>query len=184
LRSGDLVSFGEVELRFQVSGGDATSATPRVQHDVPRHAELRVESQAASQLNNVGHDQYNSYTQHIREERDSLARDIASTKTKATRLIWIGFAMFVVGGCTYAWTILRFVGQVDDGFSLDDPSAFQPPSLFGGDIGGIPVGLVGFAVAGLGSLLLMVGIVLHVVAASKRRRLEVKPLVPPSSWPR
>ncbi len=187
LHSGDIVRFGEVELRFQLPRGDGEPSTATVRPDVPQYTEYRVERQAASQLNNVGHDQYNAYIQQVREERDSFARDIASTKTKASRLIWIGFAMFVVGGGTYAWAILRFAGQVDR-LSVDDPDVFQPPSLFGPTVGGIPVGLIGFAVAGVGSLLLVVGVVLHVVAAARRRRLDAQApipwqVVPPSSWP-
>ena len=187
LRSGDIVRFGEVELRFQAPAGDSGPPTGRVPSNVPHHAEYRVESQAASQLNNVGHNQYNSYIQQVREERDSFARDIASTKTKASRLIWIGFALSVLGGGTYAWTLLRFAGQVD-GLSIDDPEAFETPRLFGEEVAGMPVGLIGFAVAGLGSLLLIVGIVLHVIAASRRRRLETHgpnpwPVLPPSPQP-
>ena len=178
LQSGDIVRFGEVELRFQLPGGDGGPATGPVQQTVPHYAEYRVEDQAAGLLNNVGHDQYNAYIQQVREERDSFARDIASTKTKASRLIWIGFVMSVLGGGTYAWTLLRFAGQVD-GLSIDDPDAFEAPRLFGEEVAGMPIGLIGFAVAGVGGLLLIVGIVLHVIAASRRRRLETQA---PSPW--
>ena len=170
LQSGDIVRFGEVELRFQVpvDGGPPTGPVQPVHHST----EFSVERQGADVLNNVGRDQHN-YIKQVLEERDSFARDIASTKTKASRLIWIGFAMFVLGGGTYAWTLLRFAGQVD-GLSIDDAEAFEPPRLFGEEVAGMPVGLIGFAVAGFGSLLLIVGIVLHVVAASRRRRLEMQ----------
>ena len=177
LQSGDIVRFGEVELRFQVPR-DGGPPTGPVQRPVHHSAEFSVERQGADVLNNVGRDQHVSYTQQVLEERASFARDIASTKTKASRLIWIGFAMFVLGGGTYAWTLLRFAGQVD-GLSIDDPEAFETPRLFGEEVAGMPVGLIGFAVAGLGSLLLTVGIVLHVVAASRRRRLETQA---PSPW--
>ncbi len=186
LRAGDIVRFGAVELRFQLSQGHAEPPTGRVPPTAPDNVEYRVQSQSAGQLNNVGHDQYNAYIQQVREERDSFARDIASTKTKASRLIWIGFAMFVVGLGTYAWAIIRFVGQVDR-LSIDEPDVFDPPSLFGPQVAGIPIGLIGFALAGIGSLLLVVGIVLHVVAAARRRRLETQSpapwqVVPPAPW--
>ena len=186
LRSGDIVRFGAVELRFQLPQGHAEPPTGRVPPTAPTNVEYRVQSQSAGQLNNVGHDQYNAYIQQVREERDSFARDIASTKTKASRLIWIGFAMFVVGLGTYAWAIMRFAGQVDS-LSIDEPDVFDPPSLFGPQVAGIPIGLIGFALAGVGSLLLVVGIVLHVVAAARRRRLEAQSpapwqVVPPAPW--
>lgn len=181
LRAGDVVRFGAVEVRFEAPQGQA-EPPPTAPHNV----EYRVQSQSAGQLNNVAHDQYNAYIQQVREERDSFARDIAATKTKASRLIWIGFAMFAVGAGTYAWAIMRFAGQVD-GFSLDQPEAFDPPKLFGPQVAGIPVGLIGFALAGIGSLLLVVGVVLHVVAAARRRRLETQSpapwqVVPPAPW--
>jgi pSer/pThr/pTyr-binding forkhead associated (FHA) protein len=186
LRSGDIVRFGAVELRFQLPQGDAEPPTGTVPRTVPHNVEYRVQSQSAGELNNVAHDQYNAYIQQVREERDSFARDIASTKTKASRLIWIGFAMFVVGSGTYAWAIMRFAGQVDS-LPINEPDVFHPPSLFGPQVAGIPIGLIGFALAGIGSLLLVVGIVLHVVAASRRRRLETQfpapwQVVPPVPW--
>lgn len=187
LHSGDIVRFGAVELRFRLPEGEAGPPASTVQQTAPHNVEYRVQSQSAGHLNNVGHDQYNAYIQHVREERDSFARDIASTKTKASRLIWIGLAMFVVGFGTYAWVIMSFAGQVD-GLSIDETEVFDPPSLFGPDIGGVPIGFIGFALAGIGSLLIVVGIVLHVVAAARRRRLDTQSpppwqVVPPSSWP-
>ena len=186
LRSGDIVRFGAVELRFQLSHGHAEPPTGRVPPTTPHNVEYRVQGQSAGQLNNVAHDQYNAYIQQVREERDSFARDIASTKTKASRLIWIGFALFVVGFGTYEWAIMRFAGQLDS-LSTNDPDVFHPPSLFGPRVGGIHIGLIGFALAVIGSLLLVVGIVLHVVAAARRRRLETQFLtpwqvVPPAQW--
>lgn len=82
---------------------------------------------------------------------------------------------------------MSFAGEVD-GLSIDETELFDPPSLFGPDIGGVPIGFIGFALAGIGSLLLVVGIVLHVVAAARRRRLDTQSpppwqVVPPSSWP-
>jgi hypothetical protein len=178
LRPGDVVRFGDVEARFEVSEGGPADVPPTALRSAPAPVEYTVGSQAAGQLNNVGHDQYNAYVQQVREERDSFARDIASTRTKARRLVWVGFAMCVLGGGTYMWGILRFAGQVDR-ISPGAQDTFQP-HLFGPEVGGIPVGLIGFAVAAVGSVLLVVGVVLHVVAASRRRQLQTAP--PPSPW--
>lgn len=175
LRHGDVVRFGNVEMRFQAPAGDVTGAVQEVSQSAPSRAEYRVENQAAGQLNNVGHDQYNSYVQQIRQERDSFARDIASTKTKARRLIWVGFISFLLGFSTYMWVILRFVGQVDQ---FSEEAEFGSLRLFGPEVGGVPIGVIGFAVAAFGSILMFVGLVLHIVAASRRRRLQ-EPVPPP-----
>ena len=53
---------------------------------------------------------------------------------------------------------------------------------FGPDIGGLPSALFGWALAALGMLLLVVGIVLHIVATSRRRRVDRELPVPPP-WP-
>jgi len=187
LRSGDVVRFGNVEMRFQAPPSDVTDAVEMAEQDGPHRAAYSVESQAAGQLNNVAHDQHISYVQQIRQERDSFARDIAATKTKARRLIWVGFASFIVGFSTYLWVIFRFVGQVDQ---LSAESGFDSPRLFGPEVGGVPVGLIGFAFAAFGSILMVVGLVLHIVAASRRRRLEERAPAPwqyapppqPSGW--
>lgn len=174
LQPGDVLRVGDVEMRFEPARSDATEAAAAVRPDRPHQAEYRVQSQTAGQVNNVGHDQHNAYIQQILQERDSFARDIAATKTKARRLIWAGFVMFVLGFGTYMWVILRFVGEVDD-FS-GDPSDTK---LLGPDVGGMPVGAIGFALAALGSMLMVVGVVLHVVAASRRRRFQAQqPAVP------
>ena len=58
----------------------------------------------------------------------------------------------------------------------------QEPSMtspFGRDIGGVPIGLIGWALSAAGMILLMVGIVLHIVATSRRRRADRDFPVPP-----
>jgi hypothetical protein len=52
-------------------------------------------------------------------------------------------------------------------------STEQPTvSLLGPEIGGVPLAVIGFACAGLGMVLAIVGIVCHVVAALKKRRFN------------
>lgn len=148
--------------------------------------QYHVDRQSAEHLNNVARDQYNQYIQQIRHERESFARSIAATRTSARRLIWVGFALFVVGIGTYGWAILRSAAQIQSRFRvpLEEFDGFEqsPPEIFGPEANGIPVGLIGFAVAGLGMLLMVVGMVLHIVATSRRRQLESSPPPAPPPW--
>jgi hypothetical protein len=47
---------------------------------------------------------------------------------------------------------------------------FAAASRFGREVGGIPVGMAGWALATLGAILLIAGIVLHVMATAQRRQ--------------
>ena len=52
-------------------------------------------------------------------------------------------------------------------------------------VGGIPVGALGLVATMIGFIILIVGIVLHIVAASRRRRVEeqiVRPWSPAEQW--
>ena len=77
-----------------------------------------------------------------------------AARTRARRLAGTGLLMLVVGFGVFA-------------AAADlSPTA----SLFGRKVGGIPVGLAGWALAALGALLLIAGIVLRVLTASRRRQ--------------
>ncbi len=177
LRDGDIVCFASIATRYQAaraSGGQALPAP--VQYDIA--------SQEAAEINNVGRDQY-QYNQFI-QRRESFMREVAASRTRARHLIVWGFVLFIAGAGTYGWAILRFVG--DDFFNENfDEAGFESdvPRLFGPDVGGIPVGLIGFAVAFIGMVMLIVGIALHVVATSRQRRFDREQPYPPmpSMWP-
>ena len=145
-----------------------------------------VGQQEAQVISNVGRDQYNAYVQQITQRRDSFMREIAATKTKARWLVWLGLLLFVVGFAMFAAADLNMLKQISNGFG----SNTAPPSdPFGHPIFGIPSGLLGWAIAAVGSLMLVIGIVLHIVATSRRRRVERdyplpmpwSPNVPPGS---
>src|SRR5262249_18928288 len=100
-------------------------------------------------------------------------------KTKARWLAWTGFLMFVVGFGIFAAADLSFINGISD--SIQNGGQ-QPPttSPFGREIGGIPFGLAGWALAAVGMILLVVGIVLHVGAASRRKQAYRDfPVLPP-----
>jgi hypothetical protein len=112
--------------------------------------------------------------------RDNFLREIAATRTKARWLVWTGFLAFVVGFALFAAADLGFLKQVST--DIQTGSTDPPVSPFGRDIAGIPSGLLGWALAALGMLLLVVGIVLHIVATSRRKRVE-RELPVPAPWP-
>jgi uncharacterized membrane protein YidH (DUF202 family) len=177
LRTGDLICFGEVEVSFEGWCPDTTVVSPVPAGPVaPSGAKISIPSLTAGESVIIGRDQYISYVQ---QQRASFAREVAGAKTKARHVMWLGFGMFLIGGGTYVWAVLRFVKQTSAMTDqLDQTSDPSVSSLFGPSVGGVPVGLIGFAVANLGLILLMVGLVLHVVAASRRKRLEATILPP------
>ncbi|GIF00486.1 FHA domain-containing protein [Paractinoplanes rishiriensis] len=149
LHSGDRVSFGSVGLRVEFPPG----------------AGLSVGRQDAGQINNVDG---NQYIQHIRAERESFLADIATSKTKARRLITIGFLFVVTGFALFGYGVVSFI-QAVPGINLGTPPS-EVPTPFGPDVGGVPLGIIGFALGALGGFTLIAGIVLHVSAAARLRR--------------
>jgi len=185
LRDGDVVCFGGLQARYEVPGsrGDRTQPVPAVTALAPPRAEYHIARQDADALNNVAGDQYNAYVQQVREERESFLRDIAATKSKGRRLIWVGFGLFIVGFATYGLTILRFIGGVDQSISRfnDSPDVEPTFHLLGPQVAGVPIGILGFAMAFIGTVLMAVGLVFHIVAAARRRRLD-DPAPAPWQW--
>jgi hypothetical protein len=138
-----------------------------------------IDEQRAEVINNVDRDQYISHVQYVNQQRENFLREVAATRTKARWLAWTGFLMFVAGFAIFAAADLSFIKTIIDA----SRNGGEPPpvtSPFGREIGGVPFGLVGWALAALGMILLVVGIVLHVVATSRRRRAYRDfPVLPP-----
>jgi hypothetical protein len=109
-------------------------------------------------IGHIGHDQYAAHLQQTIQRRDSFLREIDSTKAKARWLVWTGLLSFAMG-------IGLFVAA--------------DLSSFGHGIESIPFWLVSSALAALGMTLLIVGIVLRIVATSRRRRVEGEFPLPP-----
>jgi hypothetical protein len=100
----------------------------------------------------------------VMQARESLARDIASTKTRARILVWVGFLMVAGGATAFAIPLLRAMGSMNSSTNYNFFAA-------GPSIGGYPVGLVGFGVGFVGQFVFIGGIILHIVAASRRKQL-------------
>jgi hypothetical protein len=142
-------------------------------------ARFDVQRPEAGTINNVGRDQYLSYVTHVQQQRDSFARDIAATKTRGSWLAWIGLAIYVVGFLVYAQVILRFIALIWDSMAGKGQPDFS--SLNGGP-GGVAGIAIGFLAAFVGTVMLIVGIVLHVVAAARRRRMDQQFPLPSPPW--
>lgn len=166
MRDGDVLRIGQVELKL---------ATPD-QPTVTAAVSYCVDGQYGQVVNNVGRDQNNSY---LIEQRENFLREIAATKTRARWLIWTGLVSFVAGFAIFAAGVLGFIKQVSGDVSTGaQPSGTTP---FGHTVDGIPSGLIGWSMGALGMLLIIVGIVLHIVATSRRRRIDRE--LPAEPWP-
>lgn len=176
LKPGDVVSLAAVDLVYHAAHEVdeptiAASVSQRVQAGDPHTgpisaAHYDVRDQHGHVINNVGRDQYNAYIR----QRDSFLRDVAATKTKARWLVWLGLLMYVAGFALFASGILGFISQGVNAIESGDLGPPEDP--FGQSVAGIPSGLLGWALAAAGTVLLVIGIILHIVATSRRRRVE------------
>jgi pSer/pThr/pTyr-binding forkhead associated (FHA) protein len=195
LHTGDVLTFATVRARLEStdpSGAQtmAMSARPAQRGPIqptpiqPAPIQPGLVQHVGTQNADVIHydeRQYNSYVQNVNAQRESFLREVAGTKSKARWLAWGGFAMFVAGFGVFAAADLAFIKSIADSISNGDetPSVTSP---FGRSVGGVPIGLAGWALAAIGMLLLIVGIVLHVIATSRRKRAYREfPVLPP--WP-
>ena len=156
IRASDVLRIGRIELtlypapsmgtsRDDTLGFKPTSAVPGVttgtvgQTAGASSSRYYIDQQTGEVINNIGRDQFNAYVQH----RENFLREIAATKTKARWLVWTGFLAFVVGFGLFAAGILGFIKQVGTG----GETGGSVTSPFGPDIGGVPSGLLGWALA-------------------------------------
>jgi len=150
------------------SGGgisDESSIVP-AKSAQPAAADIRIHEQHGQMINNADR-QYMYYVQ----QRENFLREVAATKTKARWLAWTGFVTLVVGFGLFAYADLSFIKEINNAIQNGDQAA-PTTSPFGREVGGIPIGLIGWALGAVGAILLIVGIVLHIVATSRRRRAD------------
>jgi len=181
LRVGDILTFASVTARLESDGTLAEETTTMPVTPAGTGAVHHIDEQYAGVINNADHLEYVSHIQYVNQQRENFLREVAATKTKARWLAWSGFLMFVAGFGIFAAADLSFIKGISDAVQ----NGGSPPpttSPFGRDIGGIPSGLAGWALAALGMMLFIVGIVLHVVATSRRRRAYRDfPVMPPGA---
>ncbi|KAB7741966.1 FHA domain-containing protein [Nostocoides sp. F2B08] len=194
LAPGDLIKFADVEMRFDADSHSEQKA-PSPENSPPQApmsspvdppadaARFDVRDQRAGVISNVGRDQRISYVSYVRQERASFLREIAATKTRARFLVWTGLIVFTIGFAMAGFAVLQTLARIND--ALGDPSPAPPDfsDFYGTPILGIPSGLLGFGLSGIGSMLLVFGIALHVVASARRRRLDRElPQPHPAPW--
>jgi FHA domain len=211
LRQGDIVTFASVQARFEAgpavtaetqampaqarpwAGAVAAPVGPaspaQAERPEPNPTEFRraepvryeIGRQDGQVISNVGRDQYNAHVQQVIQQRDGFLREVAATRTKARWLVWLGLLLFIVGFALFAAADLNFLKQIAS--DIQSNGTPPPPSdPFGRPIFGIPSGLLGWAIGAIGGLMIVIGIVLHIVATSRRKRVERDyPL--PMPWP-
>jgi hypothetical protein len=178
VRHGDRLCFGSVVAVFE----DRDAASPSTQahlRSVPPGPSVRpgpapvrydIGDQRAGAINNVARDQY-------LYQRESFLREVAASKTKARRLIAVGALLFIGGFVAMAAVLYQF------GVDMSEVMASEPDPSLQEDVPDLafPVAVLATLVSGLGSFLMVVGVVLHVMATARRRRVEPAYPHPPRS---
>jgi FHA domain-containing protein len=173
IRNGDVLMLGHVQVRLEDpraarAGGPATTMLPPVNYPTSGIGQSDPEARfsvgdqwAKGTINNIEGMQ-NNYVHQVLQQRESFLREVAATRTKARWFVWLGLILFILG---LAAALYAFISA---GISI---SSLRP--------GHIPNGrefivVFGFgAVANVaGEILIVVGIVLHVIATARRRRLN------------
>ncbi|MDR7185216.1 hypothetical protein J2X85_002250 [Microbacterium trichothecenolyticum] len=154
---------------------------------------IDIDSQRARRIDNVTGDKYDhsqndysQYVQFIERERDSFLREVASTRTKARWLVWLGLTGIVVGFGIMLWIFAGYFDAFADIFRhIDDPAAAQQAFQtaievsFGLKLVGVNAIVLSLGLSTIGGIMLVVGIVLHVVATARRKRVDRDLVVPP-----
>jgi hypothetical protein len=164
LHDHDVLSFADVDARIEIPNRASYPADP-VTAAIPVSssgwAQMNVGNQNGSSISNVAHDQY---VQNVIHERQSFAKDIASTKTKARYAVWIGIFLVVAGTVVAGLAWHRFADAVTNS-QVGPSSAGEFFRSYSSSL--VIAGVLDLA----GGLLIIIGIVLHVVAASRKKQL-------------
>ncbi len=177
LHDGDIVTFGNIDARFEQGTGPRTTIMSR--EDIRRYRPQRVtydiDRQTGRQISNVGGDQYNSYIQ----ERESFLRAVAASRTKARFVFWVGLFLTVGGILGYAYYLVTAIGGFSTAFgdeSFQNSTELPDFEIFGPETSlGIPAGLICFMVAFVGQILFFIGLIMWIVAAARARKVDSDP---------
>jgi pSer/pThr/pTyr-binding forkhead associated (FHA) protein len=177
LQAGDVVVFGPVRLEYENGNreSDATIPMPtqkaapsQAPNAATSHVRYDIEGQHAGTISNVAGNQYTAYVRQVRQERESFLREVAATRTKARWIIWTGVVLSVAGLTLFAGSIIRFMTYIIDMMRQGPDGSIPtlPEDVLN------PVVFVGWAMGAAGTILIVIGIVLHVVATSRRKRVD------------
>lgn len=184
IRPGDTLELGGVRLKVRYGLDPTALAMPN--HDrspalpwptvVPAvrtpadPVRFTIEGQSGATINNVGRDHV--FVQQV-QQRASFVKEIAATRTKARVLVWLGLALLVAGfgGFLLIWS-RNAVGitQMSTGKRGQFDELFA--NFFGPQWFGLPAAAWAIAATAAGQVLIVVGIVLHIVATARRRRVD------------
>ena len=143
-----------------------------------------VGDQRAGSIHNVAGDQtirYEQYVHTVQAQRADFLREVAGTRTRARWLVWLGLVLTVAGGAVFMEFVLGFLAGIWGSF---DEAAPTVPDLQIREVAGVPTFVYGAVVGGVGSVMLLVGTVLHVVATARARRVDRDlPVLPPWQTP-
>ncbi|WP_380167967.1 FHA domain-containing protein [Jannaschia sp. R86511] len=186
LHDGDVLRLAGTALRFVAPGPTSPTAG-----EPTTGTRFDVQAQQAGVIHNVQRDQYNQqvYNQHVlhvMQQRDGFLQQVAATRSRARVLVWLGLGLQLAGFALFAGFVLRFLVAISD--VLADGPTSQPPDVFGPDLTGpeplgLPLFVWGFSMAGVGGALMLVGIVLHVTATARARRVDRELPLPPLPGP-
>ena len=182
LHDGDVVTLGQVRLRVSSddSGtrvlptlGPATAVAALGRRTCRRGAPLRCTTTSATSGGTRSTTSGATSTPPTSIERESFLREVAATRTKARWLLWTGFIVFVIGfGVQLSGSmdyLQGITGAIEQGLRAASGTT-NPPAL--PSMGSFQPAFIGAAVSSLGVVLFVVGLVLHVVAASRRKRVD------------
>lgn len=172
LRDRDVLSFGSARLEVASDAESRREDRPPVRRE-PATAGVHydIADQRAGSISNIGGNQYNSQVTHILQERKSVLLDVAAARTKARWIMVTGFLFTATGFGFFAAGILRFLLQLGQGIG-DGTVPDGTVTPFGFEIFGVPSGLIGWSVAAFGAILIVIGLVLHVLAVARRKRVD------------
>jgi hypothetical protein len=182
---GAYLTVGDMGLRFEGPVQGPAHPPTQVLPAAPAGGGIGVHDQYGQQINNVeglAYIQHVQNVQHVQQQRESFAREVARTKTKARWFVWLGLVILVLGIVTTTATGFASVREIFGAVSSEsepDPSSFDP---FGRTVGGVPLLEIGYAATFLGVLMIVIGIVLHVAATARRKQVDQRYPMPPPQY--
>jgi hypothetical protein len=162
LHDGDVIYFADIATRYQANG-QGSFAPPNPTRQM---GEMNVGDVTADNVHVAGRD-----VNIFRERRDNFLRDIASSRSKATWLLVLGFFVFVGGFATFMVGLYKAAKQGQSDFDSGSTSLGSGDWL-GPEVGGVPIVAIGYGLAFVGVVLGIIGLVMHIVAAARKRNFE------------
>ncbi|MFH5822970.1 FHA domain-containing protein [Georgenia sp. AZ-5] len=177
LHPGDVVTLADVRLRFGTGAAVSDDAeellVPEPADDADPLAVFEDEPPPVT-----GAVRPAQYAEQVVRHREGLLAAAAVTRRHGRRLVWVGALVFTLGCAVFLVGVLAYTGVA--GVVVDRLG--RPPDMLGWNLVGVPSGHVGWAFCVVGLGLVAVGVVLHLVARSRTRRVEREIPAPPPAW--